>query len=274
MASHAWSMAPLAHELRMWNVRRNVSLGSWAEAEGLLGKLTRDTERTGRVRRLEMRMRAFGEFREALGVGRGGTGSDGKAVSIAAAEGRRRVEEVLGRWEGVVEGMDDEEVRPGIREIRKAWEHRKGNLYGEVRDRSGKVRAIELTNGRSEQGHREIRLSIRGRTRKARTEEEMTRHGALMAVARNRGREGYARAMGWEGAEIVREMGTVTKGELEEARKLRGKTRRCRSDVTRARHRDPMLREFRGILRRGSPTMVEEIREWMARREPVRQPAD
>ena len=32
-------------------------------------------------------------------------------------------------------------------------------------------------NWRSERGHREIRLSIRGRTGKGLTEEEMTRHG-------------------------------------------------------------------------------------------------
>ncbi len=42
--------------------------------------------------------------------------------------------------------------------------------------------------------------------------------------------------------------------------------------VARARHRDPMLREFLGILRWGSPTMIKEIGAWMARREPLRQP--
>ena len=144
----------------------------------------------------------------------------------------------------------------------------------EVRDLRGRARAIETTNWRSEQGHREIRLSIRGRTRKERTEEEMTRHGALMAVVRNWGREGYARAMGWEEVDIVRAMGTVSSEELEEARKLKGRTRRCRSDVRRARQRDPMLRELLEILRREGPTMAEEIRGWMSRRESLRQPAD
>ena len=76
----------------------------------------------------------------------------------------------------------------------------------------------------------------------------------------------------WEREDIVRAMGTVSKEELSEAPRLKGRTRRCRSDVTRARHRDPMLREFLEILRRGSPTMREEIRAWMARREPLRQP--
>ncbi|MHB1917012.1 MAG: hypothetical protein ACYCPN_07395 [Thermoplasmata archaeon] len=148
------------------------------------------------------------------------------------------------------------------------------SLYSTVRDLQGRVRAIERTNWRSEQGHREVRQSIRGRTRKGRTEEEMTRHGALMAVVGNWGRAGYATAMGWEREDIVRAMGTVSKEELLEARRLKGRTRRCRSDVARARHRDPMLREFLGILRKGSPTMTEEIQAWMARREPLRQPVD
>ena len=88
----------------------------------------------------------------------------------------------------------------------------------------------------------------------------------------NWSREGYAKAMGWEREDIVSAMGTVSKEELSEARRLKGRTRRCRSDVTRARHRGPMLREFLEILRRGSPTMREEIRAGMARREPLRQP--
>ena len=207
-------------------------------------------------------------------MGRDGTGSDGEGVRIAAAKGRREVEEVLGRWEAVAEGMDDEVVRQGIRQLREAWERRKENLYVEVRDLHGKVRAIERTNWRSEQGHREVRQSIRGRTRKERTEEEMTRYGALMAVVENWGREGYGQAMGWERVDIIRAMGTVSEKEREEALQLKGRTRRYRSDVRRARHRDPMLREFLAILRRGAPTMVEEIRAWMARQEPLRQPAD
>ncbi len=272
IARQAWSVAPLVHELAMWNVGRSVRLGSLAKADGLLGKLAKDGEFARLAYRAKILTEAFGEYREALGVGRDVTGSDGEAGTVAAAEGRRRVEEVLTRWEGVAEGMDDEEVRQGIRQMREAWEKRKGNLFVEVRDLRGEVRAIERTNWRSEQGHREIRLSIRGRTRKGRTEEEMTRHGALMAVVGNWGREGYAKAMGWEREDIVRAMGTVSEEEFEEARSLKGRTRRCRSDVARARHRDPMLREFVEILRRGSPTMLEEIRAWMARREPLRQP--
>ncbi len=274
IGSHAWSMAPLAHELLMWNVRQNVVLRSLVEAERLLGKLIRDPELTVLVRRVEALAKAFAEYREALGVGRDVTGSDGEVVARAAAEGRCQVEEVLARWEGVAEGIDEEVIRQGVRQMREAWERRKEHLFVEVRDLHGRVRAIELTNWRSEQGHREVRLSIRGRTRKARTEEEMTRHGALMAVVRNWGREGYARAMGWERLDIVRAMGTVSSEELEEARKLKGRTRRCRSDVRRARHRDPMLRELLNLLRRESPTMVTEIQGWMGRREPLRQPAN
>ena len=93
-----------------------------------------------------------------------------------------------------------------------------------------------------------------------------------MAVVGNWGREGYAKAMGWDREDIVRAMETVSEEELEEARCLKGRTRRYRSDVARARHRDPMLREFVEILRRGSPTRQEEIRAWLARREPRRQP--
>ncbi|MHB8352336.1 MAG: hypothetical protein ACYDFT_06605, partial [Thermoplasmata archaeon] len=74
--------------------------------------------------------------------------------------------------------------------------------------------------------------------------------------------------------DIVRALGTVSKEELKAARELKGRTSRCRSDVRKARHRDPMLREFLGILREGSLTMMEEIRAWMARREPLRQPVD
>jgi len=274
IALQAWSVAPLVHELAMWNVGRSVLLGSLAEADRRLGKLANDGEFTRLTYRVKTLTEAFEEYREALGVGRDVTGSDGEAVSVAAAEGSRRVEEVLARWEGVAEGIDEEEIRQGIRELREAWERRKGNLFVEVRDLHGRVREIERTNWRSEQGHREVRLSIRGRTRKGRTEEEMTRHGALMAVVGNWGRAGYATAMGWEREEIVRAMGTVSKEEIEQARKLKGRTRRCRSDVARARHRDPMLREFLGILRKGGPTMVEDIRGWMARREPLRQPVD
>ena len=80
--------------------------------------------------------------------------------------------------------------------------------------------------------------------------------------------------MGWEEVDILGAMGTVSSEEPEEARKLKGRTRRCRSDVRRARHREPMLREFLKILRRESPTMVAEIQRWMARREPLRQPAN
>ncbi len=274
IASHAWSVASLSHELMMWNVGHGVGLESLMKVERLLGKLTKDPELTVLVRRVESLMVAFEEYREALGVGRDVTGSDGEAARVAAAEGHRQVEEVLARWEAVVEGTDDEVVRQGIRQMREAWEKRKGNLYVEVRDLHGKARAIELTNWRSEQGHREVRLSIRGRTRRARTEEEMTRYGALMSVVGNWGREGYGQAMGWERVDIIRAMGTVSEEELERARKLKGRTRRCRSDVRRGKHRDPMLREFLAILRRGSPTMVEEIRGWMARRAPLRQPPD
>ena len=272
IARQVWSVAPLVHELAMWNVGRTVLLGSLAKADGLLGKLAEDGEFTRLAYRVKTLTEAFGEYREALGVGRDVTGSDGEAVAVAAAEERRQVEEVLGRWEGVAEGIDDEEVRQGVRQRREAWEKRKGNLFVEVRDLRGRWREIERTNWRSEQTHREIRLSIRGRTRKGRTEEEMTRHGALMAVVGNWSREGYAKAMGWEREDIVRAMGTVSKEKLSEARRLKGRTRRCRSDVARAKHRDPMLREFLGILRKGSPTMREEIRAWMARREPLRQP--
>ncbi|EQD39270.1 hypothetical protein B1B_15445, partial [mine drainage metagenome] len=255
-----------------WNVGRSVLLGSLTEADCLLGKLAQDGEFTRLAYRVKTLTEAFEEYREALEVGRDVTGSDGEAVSVAAAEGGRQVEAVLARWERVAEGIDDEEVRQGIRQMREAWEKRKGNLFVEVRDLRGRLRAIERTNWRSEQGHREIRLSIRGRTRKSRTEEEMTRHGGLMAVVRNWGRAGYAKAMGWEREEIVRAMGTVSKEELKAARELKGRTSRCRSGVRKARHRDPMLREFLDILRRGSPTMLEEIRAWMARQEPLRQP--
>ena len=65
----------------------------------------------------------------------------------------------------------------------------------------------------------------------------------------------------------------MSKEELAEVRRLKGRTRPCRSGVARARHRDPMLREFLGIPRMGSSTMLEEIRDWMARREPLPQPA-
>ncbi|MHB8351715.1 MAG: hypothetical protein ACYDFT_03350 [Thermoplasmata archaeon] len=274
IAQHAWSAAPLAHELAMWNVERSVGLRSLTKAEGLLGKLAKDGKFTRLAYRTKTLTEAYGEYREALGVGRDVTGSDGEASVAAAAEGGRRVEGVLARWEGVAEGLDDEEVRQGIRQMREAWEKRKGNLFVEVRDRYGKPRAIERTNWRSEQGHREVRLAIRGRTRKGRTEEEMTRHGALMAVVGNWGRAGYAKAMGWEKEDLVRAMGTVTREEMAAARQLKGRTFRCRSDVRRARHRDPMLREFLGILRAGRPTLVEEIRAWMARYEPARQPLD
>ncbi|EQD66238.1 hypothetical protein B1B_06209, partial [mine drainage metagenome] len=214
IAQHAWAVGPLAHELAMWNVGRNVLLRSLVAADRLLGKLAQDGAFTRLTYRVKTLTAAFSEYREALGVGRDVTGSDGEAVAVAAAEGGRRVEAVLARWEGVAEGIDDEEVRQGVRQMREAWEKRKGNLFVEVRDRYGKVRTIERTNWRSEQGHREVRLAIRGRTRKGRTEEEMTRYGALMAVVGNWGRAGYAKAMGWEREEIVRAMGTVTKEEI------------------------------------------------------------
>ncbi|EQD68885.1 hypothetical protein B2A_00255, partial [mine drainage metagenome] len=168
-----------------WNLGQNVSLESLVKVEGLLGKLPKDPELTVIARRVETLMKAFEEYREALSVGRDVTGSDGGVSSVAAEKERGQVEEVLARWEAVAEATDDEVVRQGIRQMREAWERRKRNLYVEVRDLHGKVRAIELTNWRSEQGHREVRLSIRGRTRKARTEQEMTRHGALMAVVFN-----------------------------------------------------------------------------------------
>ncbi len=274
IASHAWAMAPLAHELLLWNVGQNVGLISLSEADRLLGRLANDTAFTALAYRVRILVSAFEEYREALGVGRDVTGSDEALIPVRAEEGRRRVGEVLSRWEAVAENLNDEAIRQGIRELREAWTKRKGNLFVEVRDRRGEIRTIERTNWRSEQGHREVRLSIRGRTRKARTEEEMTRHGALMAVVENWGREGYAKAMGWEREDIVRSMGTVTREEIEAARQLKGRTRRCRSDVRKARHRDPMLREFLEILRRESPTMVAEIQGWMGRRELLRQPAD
>ncbi len=272
IASHAWAIAPLARELVLRNAGRNVNLGSLTEANRLLGRLANDTVFTALAHRVRTLVAAFEEYRETLGVGRDVTGSDEAAIRVRAEEGRRRVEEVLARWEAVAEGLDDEEVRQGVRELRKAWTKRQGNLFVEVRDLRGRLREIERTNWRSEQGHREIRLSIRGRTRKGRTEEEMTRYGALMAVVENWGRAGYAGAMGWEREDIVRAMGTVSKEELTVARELKGRTSRCRSDVRGARHRDPMLREFVEILRKGGPAMAEEIRGWMARREPLQQP--
>ncbi|EQD68263.1 MULE transposase, conserved domain protein, partial [mine drainage metagenome] len=162
IAQHAWAVGPLAHELAMWNVGRNVLLRSLVAADRLLGKLAQDGAFTRLAYRVKTLTAAFSEYREALGVGRDVTGSDGEAASVAAAEGGRRVEAVLARWEGVAEGIDDEEVRQGVRQMREAWEKRKGNLFVEVRDLRGRLRTIERTNWRSEQGHREVRLAIRG----------------------------------------------------------------------------------------------------------------
>lgn len=100
----------------------------------------------------------------------------------------------------------------------------------------------------------------------------MTRHGALKAVVLNWRREGYARAMGWERRDFVQAMETVSKEELAEARERAGKTSRRRSDVRKEGHREPMLREFLDILKGGGPGLVEAIRGWMVRREPLRQP--
>jgi len=192
IAQHAGSAAPLAHELAMWNVGRNVALGSLTKADGLLRKLAKDGKFTRLAHRAKTLTEAFDEYREALGVGRDVTGSDGDAASVAAEEGRHQVEGILARWEGVAEGLDDEEVRQGVRQMREAWEKRKGNLFVEVRDLRGEVRTIERTNWRSEQGHREVRLSIRGRTRKGRTEEEMERHENAVETSRG---SVYTRAM-------------------------------------------------------------------------------
>ncbi len=274
VASRLWEMAPVVHELAMWNVGQKVLLVSLVKAEQLLTKVTRDPELTVLVRRLESLVGWFGELREALGVGRDVTGSDGVEGRLSAEEGRKKVEELLARIEAVVEKLDDEGLRQGVRQMREAWEKRKEHLFVEVRDREGNLRRIELTNWRSEQGHREIRLGIRGRTRQGRTEEEMTRHGALMAVVLNWRREGYPRATGWERLDIVQALGTVSEEELEEARKRKGRTSRRRSDVRVAAHREPMLREFLSLLKSGGPGLPGAIRGWMARREPLRQPAD
>ena len=47
----------------------------------------------------------------------------------------------------------------------------------------------------------------------------------------NWSREGSAKAMRWEQADILRGMGALAEEELEDARRLKGRPRRCRSDV-------------------------------------------
>ena len=63
IASHAWSVAALAHELMMWNVGRQVCLESLVKGERLLGKLTNDPELTVLVRRVGSLVKAFEEYR-------------------------------------------------------------------------------------------------------------------------------------------------------------------------------------------------------------------
>ena len=272
VASRLWGMAPLVHELAMWNVGERVMLASLVKAQRLLNEVTQRSELTVLVRRLERMVGWFGEVREAMGVGRDVTGSDESKGQRSAEEGPREVEAVLTRMEEAMAELDDEGLRQGARQMREAWEKRKGQLFVEVRDLAGTVRRIERTNWRSEQGHREIRRSIRGRTRQGRTEEEMTRHGALMAVVRNWGRAGYAKAMGWEREDIVRAMGTVSGKELGEARERKGRTSHRRSNVRVERYRDPMLRELLTIVKRGGPGLREALQGWMSRCEPLRQP--
>ncbi len=268
VANRAWAMDPVVHELLEWNMEHDVRLKTLTRAGDLLRKLTGDKELSRRVHRMKGLMEMYSEFREALGVGRDVTGSDGKARTKQVEAGKGQVEYVLRRWEALVSASDDEGFRDGVRKVRESWEKRKAHLYVEVRDRQGVLRTVERTNWRSEQGHRAVRFLIRGRTRKSRTEEEMTRHGALIAVALNWGREGYAEATGLAGADIVRELSTVSKAEMSEARARKGRTQRCRSDVTKDRHREPMLRELVKILKAGRPEMLAEVRAWMARRGP------
>ena len=93
-----------------------------------------------------------------------------------------------------------------------------------------------------------------------------------MVAVENWSREGPANAMEWERVDNVRGMGPVSEEDLSEACGLHGRPRRGRSDEARTRHRDPKLREFADIPRRGSPAMREEIRARMARRERFRPP--
>lgn len=58
----------------------------------------------------------------------------------------------------------------------------------------------------------------------------------------------------------MRARGTVSEEDLDAARRLKGRARRYRSGVERARHRDPMGREFPGIPRTDGPARMEEIR--------------
>lgn len=273
IAQRVWSVGEMVHELMMWNVEHGVHLVSLVKAERLTRKLLENRELGVLAHRLTTLWGWFEEFRVALGVGRDPTGSDSESVMVASEKGRRKVEAFLERIEGVAEAIEDDGLRQGVRLMRERWEKRKAHLYVEVRDTKGRVREIERTNWRSEQGHRWVRQATRGRERKGRTEEEMTRYGALIAVVSNWERPGYARAMGWEGLDIVRTMGTVSEGELAEARKLKGETRHHRSDVTRDRHREPMLRELMDILRRGGSGTVAALQGWMARRAPASQPA-
>lgn len=273
IASRVWAMESAVHELLVWNQEHDLRLKTLIELGTLLRSLTDDRELSMTVVRLERLVKMFWEYREALGVGRDVTGSDGVVKPASAVEAHSGVESVVKRWEDLAASMDDDDLLQGVRALRESWEERKSHLFVEVRDRRGQLRTVERTNWRNEQGHREIRLLIRGRTRKARTEEEMTRHGGLMAVALNWGREAYPQAVDLERADIVREMATVTREELAEAKMRKGKTRRCRSDVTRDRHREPLLREFVKILKAGGPDTVARIEAWIKRKEAARPPS-
>ena len=251
------------HAVRMWNVRRKVSLGSLEEADDLLRRIAEDSELRVWGSRLRVVRGWLERVEEALAVGRDPTGREGRGVTLAE-EGRRKTEEVVARIESEIGTYDDEEVRRWGLEIPKAWEKRREHLFVEMRDRWGTPVAIERTNWVCEQGHR----WIRHRTGNGRTAMEMTVCGGLVAVVSNWINEDYVVGTGWEGRDLVREMGTVTEEEKAEGRKLKGRVRPP-VEIPRDEDRKAMLDEGFRLIMEWGPGSEEKAQEWMKRVKPL-----
>ncbi len=200
-----------------WNVSHNVYCTPLMELNVALGMITEDKDVSTGYLAFQKLWEWFELIRSALRVTRE-MNSDISKEAVNADKLRKdllfSINEIL--YQG---GKCDDYLRYKSLIFKKHVDAHIDELVTPVIDKDGKNVDIVRHNGVEELGHRWSRMHIRRRTGRAQTSAEMAMYGTLLAVLSNLENRVYVEKV-LDKADFVCEFPSVSKKELEEARKL------------------------------------------------------
>ena len=242
-----------------WNASHMKIVNAILNIHGAVGKITHEPKVLERYRIIARTWVWFESVRSALRVSRElSSGSGKEPVDIEAMGKDLHAAMSAIMEEGEFSGGELERISKTFHD---RVEDHEAELLSPVMGKDGNTIDIVRHNGIEEIGHRWSRMHIRRRTGRSETSREMAMYGALTAILSNLENEYYLKHVVSQ-IDFLKEFSSVTKDELNEARKLiRPNT--SEPIIHKDKERKPVLDAFVKILEKNENLSEEELSEWI-----------